>query len=631
MIRGIKVLFLSIILISSGCLGTVNDTFYGDSVVVTNQNEISCENWQEGRYWNLNGERIFTDDSCKGQGDVSVNPQLEAWDLEEGDIIEYLLEDEINCRVTISEQDLDLLEADCHFPPPEDQSVDEQIYQSDLDQDGVNYSEDLCPDTGLGETVDSNGCSWNQLDGDLDGVLNEIDLCEYSLSRAIVDELGCNVNTLAVFGSYFRGGALENGDQPSAVRELGSGIIDIAVGIDGYAALRSDGSVFVWPSQQASFDPHEGFSNVQDDLVSSVVSIHTDGQNYVAMKSDGSVVSWGPNQNFFYSDIEPSIGPGAIPSLVGIIDNSLSFLRSDGSVIKWGNHPSLTTEKNVDINHNLSRGIESMMYGSDGYIAIKSDDSVYFVHYSEGERPDLTFSPFPANVKGSSIEKFLTTSESAAVLQKDGTLHVFGYTEMFVNTSSESLVISNIEDLVSNNQNILARDFSGKMYIWSEHESLTQRKVFQNEFIEQIQIRPSGFSAKNISGHWTHWGRESHFCIDENLNDTLHYTNLSELIFLGSGCLAQKSSGEIVILAERNFSNDIYASMQWHNSTLPTNQTIDAVHCTKTMAACLFLGTDGVMYAWGNAVALTGFESFATDLRVRDVYYNDFSFAVVFH
>ena len=67
----------------------------------------------------------------------------------------------------------------------------------DTDGDGVNDGDDDCPETPVGETVDSNGCSTSQssdLDGD--GVPNRYDNCPETPTGAVVDTNGCEVFTL---------------------------------------------------------------------------------------------------------------------------------------------------------------------------------------------------------------------------------------------------------------------------------------------------------------------------------------------------------------------------------------------------------------------------------------------------
>ena len=607
------------ILVVSGCLSSVENTVLGESVTVTNENSISCSGWEDGRYWNINGERFLTDESCKGVGNDTINPEFKSRELEVGDNVEYIIGAEVNCQVQITQGELNRLEAICTTP------IDRgKTSHLDSDSDGVLDSSDRCPNTKIGSVVNQiDGCSWAQLDDDIDGIVNDMDQCQNSVSDAIVDQSGCKMNSIAVIGSFHHGGVITNQfgetSQPRTVEMLGSGIVDVAISQNGYAALRSDGSVFVWSASNSDgeFLGHDGFLDVSHELNASVTSIHSDGNNFVALKSNGSVVAWGPDQKYFYSEISEVISPGCCgpTSLVGIIGNDLMFLRSDGSVITWGDFP---------INQFLREDVGSIIQEKHGSIVIKSDDSVHFVHADQDNRPELSFSPLPDYVNGSSISEFVTTRHSAAVLQDNGSLHILGYSEMFQNKTSNDLLIQDIEEVVANDGAILARDTHGKLYSWST-DDLTPRKQFEDEFITQIQIRRSGFSAQNSSGHWTHWGSSlSEYCTDENLNDTLNYTNLSQLFFSGRGCLAQTTSNEILLLSQNN-----HPSLgDWYNSTFPQNQEIQSLYCSES--GCLFIGVDEKIFAWGSSNALVGFDNLP-DLRVRNVYHNSQSFVIAFY
>ncbi len=59
---------------------------------------------------------------------------------------------------------------------------------ADSDGDGVNDSQDRCPNTPAGETVDASGCP---MDGDGDGVADRQDKCPETPAGARVDEQGC--------------------------------------------------------------------------------------------------------------------------------------------------------------------------------------------------------------------------------------------------------------------------------------------------------------------------------------------------------------------------------------------------------------------------------------------------------
>ena len=66
----------------------------------------------------------------------------------------------------------------------------------DSDNDGVIDDEDLCPDTDVGATVDSNGCALNQLDSDSDGIMDDVDECPNTSVNQTVDATGCPEDSL---------------------------------------------------------------------------------------------------------------------------------------------------------------------------------------------------------------------------------------------------------------------------------------------------------------------------------------------------------------------------------------------------------------------------------------------------
>nr|WP_288834436.1 thrombospondin type 3 repeat-containing protein [uncultured Flavobacterium sp.] len=61
----------------------------------------------------------------------------------------------------------------------------------DTDNDGVEDSLDLCPNTPSGQTVNASGCAQSQLDDDNDGVKNSLDTCPNTPSGQTVNSSGC--------------------------------------------------------------------------------------------------------------------------------------------------------------------------------------------------------------------------------------------------------------------------------------------------------------------------------------------------------------------------------------------------------------------------------------------------------
>lgn len=80
----------------------------------------------------------------------------------------------------------------------------------DDDNDGINNSLDLCPNTPNGASVNANGCADSQLDDDNDGISNDIDSCPNSLAGAVVDSTGCAITSTS---DDDNDGVLNNNDQ----------------------------------------------------------------------------------------------------------------------------------------------------------------------------------------------------------------------------------------------------------------------------------------------------------------------------------------------------------------------------------------------------------------------------------
>lgn len=70
----------------------------------------------------------------------------------------------------------------------------EAIGTPDTDGDGVIDQSDACPWTPNGETADTTGCGWSQLDQDQDGVPNGVDRCAETAEGVTVDEHGCSAS-----------------------------------------------------------------------------------------------------------------------------------------------------------------------------------------------------------------------------------------------------------------------------------------------------------------------------------------------------------------------------------------------------------------------------------------------------
>ena len=77
-------------------------------------------------------------------------------------------------------------------------SCKEDEPHTDLDDDGIINTLDLCPGTSLGEPVDIDGCALYQLDSDDDGVTDDIDMCPETGFSQMVDVNGCSRKQMVI-------------------------------------------------------------------------------------------------------------------------------------------------------------------------------------------------------------------------------------------------------------------------------------------------------------------------------------------------------------------------------------------------------------------------------------------------
>jgi len=126
-----------------------------------------------------------------GTGNYTYNPEgprhitTTIWNFESGQSVEFRWNQARIQSVAFSPDGSMLISASKHT----DSTI--HILEGDLDQDGIADTSDSCPNTPLGISINSNGCSLEQTDSDGDGVYDHQDKCNGTASGAIVDSIGC--------------------------------------------------------------------------------------------------------------------------------------------------------------------------------------------------------------------------------------------------------------------------------------------------------------------------------------------------------------------------------------------------------------------------------------------------------
>ncbi len=114
-------------------------------------------------------------------------------------------------------------------------SFSEDCYDNtDIDNDGILYVNDVCPNTPTGESVNGNGCSELQIDADGDGVpdFDNTDICPNTPTGESVNENGCSKSQIVYIPD-------DNFEQALIDLKLDSGALDNYVLTANIKTLRS--------------------------------------------------------------------------------------------------------------------------------------------------------------------------------------------------------------------------------------------------------------------------------------------------------------------------------------------------------------------------------------------------------
>ena len=248
-------------------------------------------------------------------------------------------------------------------------------------------------------------------------------------------------NNFGLFGGTDRGPTYVR-PQPTAMAAL-ERIIGIAAFEYGGAALRDDGTVWMWGEDREGLlatgaltksgqSGKQQFTPQRVAGLDAVTQIAGGSKHMLALKADGTVWVWGANKysQLGLGDTEPRASPTRVPSLAGVTrihaNASMSAARqADGSWVVWGGAPS-TQPPTRDV-----------------FGGVLNDTP-----------PVLTPSPLPGLLRGA-----IDVADGAVAL-RDGTVRTWG------GNSFGSLGTGGSVDAVAP-RGVIVRSLSGIVRVWA--------------------------------------------------------------------------------------------------------------------------------------------------------------------
>lgn len=249
-------------------------------------------------------------------------------------------------------------------------------------------------------------------------------------------------------GDHTFSNGTSQGSTQAANGSLSSGVTKIVSNDEAFAALKSDGSVVTWGKIITGGNYNltaSGVSAANGDLSSGVADIYGRGMNFVALKTNGSVVTWGWTSNGGSSTVTQGNNLAANGDLTSGVEkiyyNNGAFVakKSDGGLVSWGHNYSGGNYdysiQNVDAlqcvspscTGDLTSGVDTVFPLQDGFLATKTDGSVFFWGGSSSNpnyAPNSSYSA--ANGTLTNIIDVVHHYYSYAALKSDGSVVTWG-------------------------------------------------------------------------------------------------------------------------------------------------------------------------------------------------------------
>jgi alpha-tubulin suppressor-like RCC1 family protein len=373
-----------------------------------------------------------------------------------------------------------------------------------------------------------------------------------------------------------------SGTTPSSVTATDSGVVSIYSTSNGFAALKTDGSVVQWGGGGITAPSSVTAAN------SGVISIYSTDMAFAALKNNGSVVAW---EEARYGGTAPSSVTAANSNVVAVYSTSSAFaaLKTDGSVVAWGEasyggtifYPQgsfLATPIAVTAANSGVVAIYSNYYA---FAALKSNGSV--VAWGFADRGGTT----PGNVS-SGVVAVYSTNGAFTALKTDGSVVAWGgYTAPSSVTAANSGVVA----VYSNDGAFAALKTDGSIVVWGSYANTTPSSVTAaNSGVVTVYSAYYAFAALKTDGSVVAWG-SSDYGGTAPTTVTAANSGVVSIYSTYYAFAALKTDGSVVAWGSST-----------HGGTAPSSVTdansgVVAVYSTNTAFAAL--KSDGSVVAWG--------------------------------
>ena len=277
-----------------------------------------------------------------------------------------------------------------------------------------------------------------------------------------------------VWGASTNGGATTFAGDAGRIPDLNN-VKQIYATDLGFAALLSDGSVYVWGDPTGVGE--QGFITVNNLKLTNVKTIRSTSYAFAAILNDGGVVVWGRGLlggNPYYQSGDPIYSPPVLVSELSNIkaiystNQSFSALSENGEVWAWG---FLTNQTLPIYKVNTSTNIKTITGNYTSFAGLREDGTVcvWGVPNGGGEiGPGQGAGIIPGL---NNVKKIYATNIAFAALRNDGTVYIWGNInnggslDNTLNTSYQNIPISNILNMYSNEGAFIAQ-LSDRIYVW---------------------------------------------------------------------------------------------------------------------------------------------------------------------